>query len=122
MKRFLPFLCGLFLGAFLFGACGIFLGYNLAHSNQPAVVVRNATHGTISQVKIETDVSESYVIPEVPAQQSRRTKLSGKDKVLWIKATTLSNKILTSEKIYVTSEGIVFAIVSEDVIALDYEP
>jgi hypothetical protein len=121
VKRFFPFLGGLIFGALVFGACGIFVGYGLARSDQPAVVVRNITSAAISEVRIETDVGESHRISELLPQKPRRIKISGRDKALWITATTRTGKILTSEKIYVTSQGIIFGIVSEDFVVIDYE-
>jgi hypothetical protein len=107
--------------AILFGASGIFFGHMVAHSDEPAVIARNLTDVTIPQVKIETDVGESRAMAELPSHQSRRVKISGRDKSLWIVAKLADGRELTSEKIYVTSQGVVFATISEDAVDLDYE-
>ena len=107
--------------AVLFGASGIFFGHMLAHRDEPAVVVRNLTLVSIPQVKIETDVGESYAIPELPSHQSRRVKISGRNASVQIVAKLADGRELTSEKIYVTSQGVVFATISENTVDLDYE-
>lgn len=107
--------------AVLFGASGIFFGHMLAHRGEPAVVVRNLTLVTIPQMRIETDVGESLAIAELPSHRSRRVKISGRDKSFWIVAKLADGRELTSEKIYVTSQGVVFATISEDAVDLDYE-
>ena len=91
--------------AVVFGVAGIFFGHMLALSNQPAIVARNLTRVTIPQVKIETDIGESHVIAELPSHQSRRIQLLGRDKSLWIVAKLADGTELTSEKTYVTSQG-----------------
>jgi hypothetical protein len=107
--------------AVIFGVSGIFFGHMLAHSDEPAVVVRNLTRVTIPQVKIETDVGESHALAEMPSHRSLRLRISGRDKSLWIVAKLADGRELTSEKIYVTSQGVVFAVISEDDIDLEYQ-
>jgi len=117
VKRFLL----LAVVAIGFAIFGIFFGHRLALSNQPAFVARNLTRGVIPLLKIETDVGESYAMTDLASHQSRRLKISGRDKSLWVVAKLTDGRELTSEKTYVTSQGIVFAVISEDAIELDYE-
>jgi len=122
MKRVFSFSSGLILGAIFFGLCGIFVGSHFALSNQPAVVLVNVSSAALPQVEIETDVGESHVISDLPPQKSRRVKFaSGRKKDFWITATTPAGKTLTSEKQYVASQGVAFAVITEDSIVIDYE-
>ncbi len=121
MKRYLTFFAGLVIGGILFGAIGMFLGYLITGMGEPVLVVRNVTQESIPRIAINTDIGESYSFESLPPRESRRTKISGRDKSLWITATSGSGKVLTSEKIYVTSRGTVFGAVSDDSIAIDYE-
>jgi hypothetical protein len=106
----------------IFCGIGIFFGVILAHSNEPRLVVRNLSHAVVVNVSAKTDVGESYTINEVPSHQSRDLKISGRNKSLWIVGKLDNGKELTSEKIYVSSEGIVFTAITDDDIDLDYEP
>jgi len=120
MRRALPFLGGLAVGALIFGIGGVFYGYNLAHTGEPSVIVRNLTHSSISQVRIETDVGETYTLDDIPPDEFRRTKVSGRDKALWVVATLSDVETKKSEQIYVTSQGTVFVAVSGNSISIDY--
>jgi|SRR4051794_4922474 hypothetical protein len=121
LKRILPFLSGLILGAIVFGACGAFFGYSFAITNQPAVVLLNTTAVAIPNLRVETDVGESYSVVDLPPRKSRRIQIAGREKLVWIVATTPSGETLTSDKVYVTSQGIIFAVISEQAITIDYE-
>ena len=121
MERIFSFLGGFLLSAVIFAVTGIFVGYVLGHSGQPSVLVRNLTTETIPRVAIETDVGESYSLADVPPKGFRRIEISGRDKALWITATAATGEIITSERIYVTSRGNVFGMVTEDTITIDYE-
>jgi hypothetical protein len=107
--------------AIVFGGGGAFFGHLLALSGQPVVVARNLTSHAIPQIKLETDVGELHVLTDLPSHQSRRVKISARDKSLWVVAKLDDGKELSSQKIYVTSQGFVFAMISEDRIELDYE-
>ena|SRR5947209_5212621 len=121
MNRVVAFVGGLVLGGIVFGFCGTFFGYRLANSSKPAVVVHNVTAAAIPKLNIHTDVGESYVMTDLTPKKPQRLKISGREKALWITATLPSGKTLTSEHIYTTSEGVVFVIVSDDAVVLDYE-
>ena len=120
MKRALFVLASL-IAAVLCFAIGIFFGVVLAHSNEPILVARNLSHSATVQVSVYTDVGESYTINEVSSHQSRNVKISGREKSLWIVAKLQNDKELTSEKIYVSSQGVVFAAITDDDIQLDYK-
>lgn len=120
MRRVLSFVGGLVVGALIFGIGGAFFGYILAHTGEPSVIVRNLTHSPIPQVRIETDVGETYALDSIPPDGSRRTQISGRDKALWVVATLSDGETKTSEQIYVTSQGTVFVAVSGNAISIDY--
>jgi hypothetical protein len=119
MRRAFSFLGGLIVGALVFGIGGAFLGYILGHG-EPSVIVRNLTHSPIPQIRIETDVGETYSLENIPSGGSGRTKISGRDKALWVVASLSDGTTKTSEQIYVTTQGTVFVAVSEDAISIDY--
>lgn len=121
MKSALSFSGGLVVGAVLFGIGGVFFGYLFAHFGEPLVIVRNLTHSPISQVRIETGVGELYTLENIPPGESRRTKISGRDKALWVVVTSPTGEKKMSKQIYVSSQGKVFVAVSDDVITIDYE-
>jgi hypothetical protein len=121
MKRIFSLLGALFLGAISFGSAGVFFGYELAHVNEPTIVMRNLTNSTIALVSVETDIGESYSFTDLLPNESRRIKISGKDKSLWLTTALASGKKVKSETIYVTSGGTVFGTVSADSITIDYE-
>jgi hypothetical protein len=121
MKRIVSLLGGLVVGAVVFGSTAGFVAYNLAHVGEPSVIVRNLTKFPITQVRIETDVGESYALNEIAAAESRRAQISGGDKLVWVVATTSTGETRESEHIYVTSHGTVFAAVTEQSITIDYE-
>jgi hypothetical protein len=121
VRRALSFLGGFVVGALIFGIGGVFFGYLLAHFGEPSVIVRNLTHSPIPQVRIETDVGETYALESIPPGGSRRTQISGRDKALWVVATSLTGETKKSEQIYVSSQGTVFVAVSVDALTIDYE-
>ena len=83
--------------------------------------MRNISATPVHAVRIKTDVGESYSVPDLPAHKSNRVHVSGRPKALRVSATTEAGRDLSSEEIYVTSEGVVFALVSSDGITVDYE-
>lgn len=121
MKR--SFLCVLcFLGgAASFGVIGTFFGYSVATSNQPAVFIRNLSNTDIPQIRIETDVGESYDVGALAAGASRRVNISGRDKLAWIVAITRFGEERKSQQIYVTSQGVLVGVITDGVSA-DYAP
>jgi hypothetical protein len=119
MKQAFSFVGGLTIGALVFGIGGAFLGYVLGHG-EPSVIVRNLTDSPIPQVRIETDIGETYTLDSISPAGSGRTDISGRDKSLWIVATLSDGTTKTSEQIYVTSQGTVFVAVSGDAISIDY--
>jgi hypothetical protein len=108
-------------GALAFGAVGVFFGYSLGHAGEPSVIVRNLTQSPITQVRIETDVGESYAVNDILPGTSRRIRISGRDKALWVVTTTSTGVTRRSEQRYVTSQGVVFVAITDNEIAVDYE-
>jgi hypothetical protein len=91
-----------------------------AHAGEPRVMVRNLTGATVPHVRIMTDVGESYTLEHIAPAESRRTRVSGREKALWIVATTATGTTHTSARIYVTSRGTVCVVVSEALVTIDY--
>ena len=121
MGRAFPFLGGLFIGALIFGLGGVFFGYIFAQSGKPSVIVRNLTHSPIPQIRIETDIDETYTLESIPSDGSRRIQISGRDKALWVVAISQTGETKKSDQIYVSSQGTVFVAISSDAITIDYE-
>ncbi len=118
-KYFLYVLC--FLGgAALFGAIGTFFGYSIATSNEPAVFIRNLSNTDIPQIRIETNVGESYDFGNLARDASRRVKISGRDKLAWIVLITQSGQEKQSPKLYVTSEGVLVGVITDSGVTVDY--
>ena len=119
MRRGVACVGGVIVGALLFGIGGVCVGWMWAHAGEPRVVVRHLTGATVPHVRIMTDVGESYTIEPIPPAESRRTQVSGRDEALWIVATTATGATHTSAQVYVTSQGTVFVVVSEDAVTID---
>jgi hypothetical protein len=101
---------------------GFFLGAMVTRHGEPAVVIRNATDRTLHGVSITTDVGGSYCIPELQPHNASSVRMSShRPTALNVSATTADGKELSSEKVYIASQGVVFALVSSDGITLQYE-
>lgn len=101
---------------------GFFLGAGVTRHGEPAVVIRNATDGTLHGISITTDVGGSYCIPELQPHNASSVRMSShRPTALNVSATTADGKELSSEKVYIASQGVVFALVSSDGITLQYE-
>jgi hypothetical protein len=121
MKKALLYAACFFSGAVIFGVIGIFFGYSLGHSNEPAVVIVNVSKASIQKIRIETDVGESYEFGSLAPYTSRRMKISGRKKAAWIVAVSDSGEKKESQTEYVASEGMFFAVITDTGIAVDYE-
>jgi hypothetical protein len=121
MKRAASFVLGIFLAAIVFGSCGAFVGFCVATSDKPRIVAHNLTATAIPQLNVQTDYGGSYVLTDLQPKKPQRLKIPGRSKGLRITATLPSGKNLTSEHLYLISDGIVFAMVTEDAIVLDYQ-
>jgi len=107
-------------GAGIFGVVGVFFGYSLAHSNQPAFFLRNLSKTDIPKIRIETDVGESYDFGSLAHDASRLIKITGREKSAWIVIYTESGQKRESKKLYVTSEGIIYGVITDSDIIVDY--
>ena len=120
MKRIGSLLGGRVVGALLFGSVLGFIGCGLGHAGEPSVLVRNLTRSPI-QVRINTDVGESYALGDIEARgvsshsdfRTRQAPVGHSD--------DSNGTDRESERIYVTSQGTVFVAVSEESITIDYE-
>jgi hypothetical protein len=107
--------------AAIFGAAGTFFGYYLAKLDEPAVVVYNLTKASIPEIRVESDVGETFVVGSLAPDSNRRLKISGRDKAAWIVITTEAGQRRESQRLYVTSRGILFAVITDSAITVDYQ-
>lgn len=88
----------------------------------PVVVIRNAGVAEISSVRVETDIGESYSAGALAVKASVRVTVSGRDKLVWVVAQLPSGAVKESEKVYVSSSGTVFAVVTDSGVVIQWEP
>ena len=127
LKRVGPVAIGLAAGM----AVGFFLGTTVARHDEPIVVIHNTTDETLRGVSFQTDFHTSldgipgaaaYSIDELQPHDSFIMRLSShRPTGLNVVAATAGGKRLSSEKVYVASHGVLFAVVSSDGITLQYE-
>jgi hypothetical protein len=120
MKRIvpIPIAIGIAAGAIV----GFFLRAMVTRHGEPAVVIRNATDATLHKINMTTDAGASYCIPELRPHNVSSVRMSShRPMALNVSATTAEGKQLSSDKLYVASQGVVFALVSSDGITLQYE-
>lgn len=91
----------------------------LCACSSPVAVITNSSSESVS-VEIHTDVGESHAAT-IPANESVRLKISGRDKQLWIVATFTNGRKLESKKIYVTSQGVVTSTITSTQVGISYE-
>jgi hypothetical protein len=127
LKRVVPIAVGLAAGM----TVGFFLGATGTRHDEPIVVMHNHTDETLRWAGFQTDFhksldgipgSESYSINELQPHRTFTMRLSSNRPTgLNVNATTAGGKKLSSEKVYVASQGVLFALVSSDGITLQYE-
>ena len=128
MKRVVPVAVGLAAGM----AVGFFLGAMVTRDDEPIVVIHNATDETLRSVFFQTDfhptfirripATEGYSINELQPHHTSTIRLSShRPTGFKVDATTAGGKKLSSEKVNVASQGVVFALISSDGIKLQYE-
>lgn len=121
MKKGIIYAIWFLTGAMLFGIIGILCGYTIATSGEPAVIIRNLSKTSIPKIRIETDVGEAYNFGSLAPDTSRRMKISGREKAAWIVLVTEAGEKKESQKIYVTSEGMLFVVITDSEITIDYQ-
>ena len=82
-----------------------------------AVLTNNSSESV--SVEILTDIGE-YRTATIPASESVRLNISGRDKQLWVLATFANGRKLESEKLYVTSQGLVSSIITNKQVSISY--
>ncbi len=85
----------------------------------PVAVITNTSSESVS-VEIHTDVGESHTAT-IPANESVRLNISGRDKQLWVVATFTNGRQLESKKLYVTSQGMVSSTITNNQVDISYE-
>ena len=91
----------------------------LCACSSPVAVITNASSESVS-VEIHTDVGESHTAT-ISVNESVRLNISGRDKQLWVVATFANGRKIESEKLYVTSQGIVSSTVTNKQVSISYE-
>lgn len=119
MKRILSFVGGVFVGALVFGALGSLIGYTIAESGKPALLVRNLTDADVTQLVLHSDTAQAQSFGTLSPHASRRVRLSGADQSVWLTGSTAAGKSLESEHVYVTSGVLVFGAIYADAISLE---
>ena len=119
VKRFVNFVGGVLVGALVFGALGAFLGYSIAESGKPALLVRNLTDAGVTQLVVHSDTKHSHSVGTLSPHTSRRVQLSRGDQLIWLTVSTAAGKTLESEHVYVTSGVRVFGAICVDTISLE---
>jgi ribose/xylose/arabinose/galactoside ABC-type transport system permease subunit len=120
MKRVVPVPVAIGIAAGV--VVGFCLGAMVTRHGEPAVVIRNATDATLHNINITTDAGGSYCIPELQPHNTSSVRMSSHRPIaLNVSATTAEGKQLSSDKVYLASQGVVFALVSSDGITLQYE-
>jgi hypothetical protein len=119
VKPVSSFVGGFVLAALVFGAGGVFVGYEIAQSGKPALLVRNVSDTAVTEVVVHSDREASRSIGSLSPRTSRRVQLSGADHSLWLTASNAAGNVLESEHVYVTSGFIVFGVISADAITLE---
>ena len=128
MKRVVPVAVGLAIGV----AVGFFLGAMVTRHDESIGVIYNGTDETLRGATIAAYFPKSsggylpevaaYSIDKLQPHHTYTVRLSShRPTELNVHATTAGGKQLSSEKVYVESQGVVFALVSSDGITLQYE-
>jgi hypothetical protein len=128
MKGVVPVAVGLAAGM----AVGFSLGVMVTRHDRPAVVIRNGTDETLQRVMIRAELPKSYHFPrgyipgvegwsinDLPPHDTFTARMSSHGPMaLNLVATKRGGRELPSEKVNITSQGVVFALISSDGISL----
>jgi hypothetical protein len=121
MKKSLIYAITILVIGVIFGTSGVFFGYRLAKSDEPAVVVHNLTKTSVPEIRVESDVGETYDVGSLAPDASRRVKISGREKTTWIAIATQAGQRKESRRLYITSQGILFVVITDSGVTLDYQ-
>ena len=113
-------------------AVGFSLGVMVTRHDGPAVVIRNGTDETLQRVMIRAELPKSYHFPrgyipgvegwsinDLPPHDTFTARMSSHGPMaLNLVATKPGGRELPSEKVNITSQGVVFALISSDGITL----
>jgi hypothetical protein len=113
------FLLGAAIFGVLLGFAGLFVGYDLAHSGRPALLVRNLTGDEVTEVVVLPHGAARRSVERLPPRGSERIQLSGQEQSIRITATMAAGKRIESDWVYVTPDTLVFAAILHDVIAIE---
>jgi hypothetical protein len=91
----------------------------LCACSSPVAVITNSSSESVT-VEIHTDVGESHTAT-IPAGESARLNISGRDKQLWVVATFANGRKMESEKLYVSSKGVVSSTVTNNQVSISYD-
>jgi hypothetical protein len=85
----------------------------------PVLVVTNISNSQVV-VSLDTDVHEVYASHPVASGSAFKTKVTGRDKLLFVVATFPSGEVIKSQGIYTTSGVQLSATVTSDAIHVSY--
>ena len=128
MKGVVPVAVGLAAGM----AVGFSLGVMVTRHDRPVVVIRNGTDETLQRVMIRAELPKSYHFPrgympgvegwsilDLPPHDTFTARMSSHGPMaLNLVATKPGGRELPSKKVNITSQGVVFALISSDGITL----
>ena len=90
-------------------------------ARSPELEFETATVTGRAGTVVQTDRGEAHAITDLASRQSSRVEISPQKKEVWIVAKLADGREISSEKMYVPSQGILFASISEESIDLDFE-
>jgi hypothetical protein len=98
----------------LYAVIAVFL-----HGLSPVTVIENVS-GSPVNVRLETDVGESYEAGTIPSGGAARMKISGQDKLIWAVAKFSDGHVAQSKQIYTTTQGTLSVRVGNNAVEVDY--
>jgi hypothetical protein len=108
------------LGGIVVAAVLVFAIVTPMPVSPPVVKISNLSSSAISELRIETDVNESYILHPLQSGESQTQTVTGRDKLLWVAGRRTTGELVESDRIYVTSQGTVSAYIDNDSIELEY--
>jgi hypothetical protein len=84
------------------------------------VKISNVGSTAISELRIETDVDESYELGSLASGETQTRAVTGRDKLLWVTGRRATGEVVESERMYVTSQGTISALIDDNSIKVEY--
>lgn len=84
-----------------------------------SVLVHNMDVSAV-EVRIETDIGESYIVGQLKPDSSKRIAISGRDKALWLAVAKADGSRFQSTQIYSTSGASITGVIDSSEVVLSY--